>query len=747
MAGFLSRLFGKGATRQDRARTLNYDELGPDHMPEGALAALWEVLDARYPVTNRMVRDSIDLRAGRKRPDMHPNWDDVDRESFRADGPEKYEEPRKTARRLGQKAARVKRPAAGIDPTAQKDSTKVERWSNGYLDEVYPDMAVTDLLLNESQTLVVQIPATCHWENIPTLYDEWEQEGPHVDQAAYDALPAAKQREYEQASAGGTYKRMRARYRLNADGERDDGSETFTTDLKTSAAHFRSEMEDAYARNLPIVLRGPISRLDFIPIDPVFSGKSTTVQGVLIRTLYRKAALKRDYRWEGSDSTQLLEPVSPHDGNSDGELYLYELWAYDEMHRPYVAYQVGTRTTNWSDDGTTAVVKLWEAYPGVTELPIAFEYGQHNAGSNADLRGLCFTTSRQQNWLQRDGVMTALAISTAESGYPTWGQKLTKDGIEAMRSLGGDVPLEFVMQPNTVVPLIGDVIELTAKGTNNDVKVLLEALNALGEKGSDPPGVFGGEGPTSGIDRAVQGKDMEIAHGDVIEGGRRIKERVGRHALMLASAIGRKSGRPVELYVMTETQAADGTTSTTRNRVALPPDLCGDNWDVIAEFPHQPGENLAATSLYVTLYEQGVILLREFRELWGDPNPEQFMAEKALEDYFLKSPAGQMDILTGMADYLKDSRLKKMLDLSNQGKVTTPGPGGFSTAAMGDVLGGAAGGGGAPPPPGQPALGVGMPPNPGMQSLGGNNAAAINASAAAAGSPLSAAGPVGMRPG
>lgn len=729
----ISRLFGAGATPKTREASTILDELSPDNIPDGALAALWEVLDARYPETNRQIKDSIDVRAGRKRPMMHDNWDADDRENDRAVSPEMFELPRQTARKLGGKQANIKRPAAGIEPKAQKEATRIETWSNGYLDEQYPDLAVVDLLLNETQTLILQIPMPSHWECIPTLYDEMEEEGKNATQAEYDAAPPARQREYARANtndAAPTYKRMRKRYRLDASGNADDGTDTFAVDLSRSARYFEGEMADAYARNIPIHLRGPLSRLDFIPLNPVFSGKSTDVDGVIIRTLYRKSKLKRDYRWEGCDNTELLEPVSPYDGQG-GELYLYELWAYDELHRPYVAYQVGTRATDHADTSTTAVIKLWEEYPGCNELPIAFEYGQHNSGSNADLRVQTFVEPYWRNWLQRDKILTSLSISTDISGYPTWGQKITKEGVEAMRALGGDIPLEFRMQPNTVVPLIGDLVELTARGSNNDVKTLLSALQSLYEKNTVQPGALGGEGPTSGLDRQLQDRDMEIAHGDVIEGARRIKEKVGRHALMLGSAIGRKSNRPVELYVRSEAALPDGGGTTQKaESISLPPDLCGDNWDVIARFEQQPGENLANSSLFLTMLKEGAILMREFRE-WavGDPHPEQFIAEKALEDYFLRNPAGQLDVLMGMAEYIRDSRLKKLLELTNKGAMTGA-VGGMATSAMQDLTGEG----------GPPAGGGGVPgmqlPDRGAAALAGGNAGALNASAAASGGPF-----------
>ena len=326
----LKTLFHKSTSKAERVRSPLLDEIDPDNLVDGALAAYWELLYGRYPETLRRITDSIDLRAGKKRAAMHPNWSMDDRENLRADGPEKYERPRHTVRRLAAKKARIKRAATGESPLAKRQSSRIEDFVNGYMDELYPDNEVVDLTGNEGETLVIQIPAPCHWECVPTLYDEFEEEGKHASRDEYDAVPEKRKREYEPATkTGETYKRMRTRFRLDASGNPDDGSDEFEVDLKKSTRYYKDERDDAYARNLPVVMRGPISRQDFIPINPRFVGKRTEVDGVIIRTLYRKSRLKRDYRWEGMDNSELLEPVSPYDGNTEGELWLYELWAED----------------------------------------------------------------------------------------------------------------------------------------------------------------------------------------------------------------------------------------------------------------------------------------------------------------------------------------------------------------------------------------------------------------------------------
>lgn len=728
----LKRLFGKGQTAQDRARSSLLDGWGPDNMPDGCLAALWELHWNRMPETPRLIQEARQAMTGGMTWAMAPEWDVQDRETFRPGGPDAWERPRKVAKRLASKKSRIKRPNTTLGPDAQRDSTRIEQWDNAFTDTYFPDFAVTEMSLNEGWTLTITQPEPTMLKQRPTLYDEFEEDGKYTNQDEYDALPESRKREYARANTDDdepTYKRVKKKYRRNLKGEKDDGSDTFEMDpLKTRRA-FRDELKDIAARNCPIRFRGPISRLDFVPIDPVFSGKRTEVEGVIVRTLYRKSKLRRLFAWDGCE--ELIEPAGP-DGK-DGEWYLYELWAYDEYRRPYVAYQVGSKTTYHANDSSTAIIKLWEEYPGMTELPISVEPGDHIAISDPDKVSLPYPIPFIDNWRQRNSIVNSLAISVAGSAYPTWGQEITPEALDVLERLGGDIDLEFRMRPNVVQPLFGKVTELTARGSNADLKTLYAMLQELNDREMDSPASFGGEGASSGLERQVIGKDMEVSHSCVIEAVRRHKEATGRHALMIGSALGRKMDRPVELYeIGTAPNPKTGGTVTKRTLVTLPPDLCDDNWDVVAQFETQPGEHLAQSSLFLEALNQGAILLEEYRE-WaiGDENPEIFMWKKVLEDYFLKSPAGQLDALTAMAEYLADDRVKQNLELQAQGRITAQ-EGGAATAAMADLMGGAS------------APNTGMAPgwNSGQAALAGGNGAALRADAASMGSPLDGGAPM-----
>jgi len=336
------------------------------------------------------------------------------------------------------------------------------------------------------------------------------------------------------------------------------------------------------------------------------------------------------------------------------------------------------------------------------------------------------------NWRQRNGLMDTMMMAAHKYGMPSYVHELTAESLDVLERLGGDVDTEFEARPNVVHRVFGRVTPLSPQGPGPAVGELLQALDALNEKELPQTASFGGEGATSGLDRQVIGRDTEIVHMSVIESVRRHKEAMGRFVLMIASALGKKLDRPVEVYAIgTAPNPQTGGTTTTRTSISLPPEICDDNWDVVAQFETEPGEQLAQSSLYMEMHKLGLILEEEFRE-WalGDANPEIFRWKKLIEDYF-KSPAGLLDIMQGAAQYIADDRLAQNVQLANSGQLTDA-LGGTSQAAMDSLLGG---GGGAAP---APATGLVMPGNPAQSALAGANAGAMQASAGSMGSPLDA---------
>src|SRR5690242_12541489 len=119
MAGLIDSvkgLFSKGSTPRTRASSADLDLVGPDHMPPGCLAALWELHDSRMPRTPQRIRAVRRAMMGESKAAMAEVWHEADADA-EADGPDKYTIPRKTARRLASKKSEIKRQASGLTAT------------------------------------------------------------------------------------------------------------------------------------------------------------------------------------------------------------------------------------------------------------------------------------------------------------------------------------------------------------------------------------------------------------------------------------------------------------------------------------------------------------------------------------------------------------------------------------------------------------------------------------------------------
>lgn len=748
---FVSRVKGiLGGSKTDTSHR-GAPQITPDSVPHGALADVWTLHDSRMPETPKRIQDAIDFLTDKKRAPMPPEFVLEERDAMRGSSELKFRRVREECARLSAKVPRIKRPKAGESNAAKRASTRIEQFAEGVLGKKYAYRSTVMTLKVEGELFLFAYPSPASWKYIPTIFDEDQQEGPHLTEDQYGQVPEARRGEYERfdmsvtdepqpqdegaamlAQAMGTeapakpepttsvqprYKRLSQRYRVDAEGNPDDGSDTFTVDREQSNQFYGDELAQAYGKTIPLDFE-LVHRQDCIPINPRFVGDRVEVDGVIRRSLFSRSELiRRRYRWAEMD--EQLEPVSGRDGQN-GDFWLYEYRTKDENERPFIVYQVGERQTTKDDE--TCVIKLWDEY-GIDDMLVHYDVGDSWRFSNWDLNSIPATHHGMQDALNRDSIVTGLTMSTWVSGWPTFGQKMTSEGL-ALAKLHGVTDLSFSMRPNQVVPLWGELVELTSKGSNVDVKTLLMVLGENIDKAQASAGPFGGDGPTSGLDREVTGRDYDVANFAVIEASRRMYEAAGRFTLIICTALAKKAKKAIELWIMSDTTVAQtGKQTTNYSVVKLGADDCGPNFDVIAEFPNIPGENLAAASLFADLAGKGLILREEFRERWGDPSPEIFEAKLRLQRFY-DSPAGQLDVMEGLATYLADDRMAKLVRLTADGKMTAE-KGGAPTAGMNDLMGGGGGGG---------------MQNPGAAALGGGNAGAMQADAASAGAPTDGMG-------
>ncbi len=670
---------------KEHSENLSKRRIAADQVDNGALIDLYELHRQRLILEEERAREARELLNHEWQVPLPEEYSDEDRVAYGADASWKYLIPLQTTQRLAAKRCRIMRPPAGISRAAQKASTGVEVFANGLMDELFPWHAWVENLQNEGCAAVKVIPSPAHYEDVPTLYSE--DEADHLDDDGYEALEDRRKPEYERFEddeRGPRWKRVSARYRVNKDGDEDDGSDKWEYDRDEARSFFEEERDAAIANNPPVVME-ILSRLDFVPINPRFTGKgSVEIDGIVSRRLFARDTL-RAKGYKCLALTDAMQPVGP-EGGKDGDLYLYEAILKDHRGHVFIAYQVaGQHTTK--HNGTSdevAVIDLTEQY-GLTRIPVVFRYGWHWSTSDPARRSIPFTQPYAADWRNRDVLVTATTISAMWSSMPAYGQRITPDGSPAA-ALAGDVDLDIKIRPNTISPIYGDLVRLGGEGVGKDVPMLIQMFEASAGQYAPQPGAFGGEGPTSGIDRQTQGAQMELAHSHILEGARSGYEEAASLGLEICTALGKLPGKPpVSLNVMSTTPTAQpGPQSPTRSRVTLSPRACGDNWSVIAEYPHQPGENLAAAAQWQSFAqgEDPLILREEFRSLaMGDPSPEVFEAKRLLQRW-LDTEAGMTFMMEQVTESLADEKLKSILELQNQGRMTA---GQVSTAAMADI--------------------------------------------------------------
>lgn len=686
------RITGPDANKIKRAsETLMKRRISSLDVDDGALAALYELHHQRLILEYERARKARELVSGEWEVPLPPEYSDEDREAYGGLSSDHFMIPLHTVQRLAAKRCRVMRPTSGISRAAQKASSTIEVFIEGLMSGgtqlggfPWPDW-VENIGIEGISAMKV-LPAPAVWDACPTLYDEEGEEGAHLDQMGYDDLPEKRQSEYEQydhAESGSTrYKRVREHYRVNADGEPDDGSDSWQFDRQESTSYFTDESEQFLGDNPPVVF-DLVSRLDFVPINPRFTSSGVEVDGIISRRLYARDTLRaRKYKCLALDDA--MQPVGP-EGGKDGDLYLYEAILKDGRNgHVFIAYQVAGQKTLKGDNGDVAVIDLTAKYK-MSRLPVVVRYGWHWSTSDPDRRTIPFPLPYSGDLRRRDTLVAAACIGAMWDGMPSYGQRITPEG-SAAAALSGDVDLNITIRPNSIVPIWGELIRLGGNGVSSDVVKLIEHFDRKAAEHAPQPGAFGGDGPQSGVDRQTMGRDMELAHAHILEGARSGYEEAASLALEICSRLGQLPDKPpVSLNVMSTTPTPQPGQTTVQSRVTLSPRACGDNWSVIAEYPHQPGENLAAAAQWQAFASPGVelILREEFRTLaMGDPSPEIFEAKRMLQRW-LDTPEGMKYVMEQVTEALADDRLRSILQLQSDQRMTN---GQVPTAAMSDIV-------------------------------------------------------------
>jgi hypothetical protein len=630
--------------------------------------------------------------------------------------------PIHTLNLVTQKWPTYHRYATGIEIRPQEISTRIEQAANTGVQKLFSYREAGDLMLNESQVYVVVAPDRAHYETAPDYFDPSSM----LDERRYSRLTPSEKKLYVEDTAS----KQSRRFGLpSKEFQRDEkgrppthayytGSDRqFTRDREQTAKTYTKALERHRSQRLPITIK-TYSRLDVAPIGVRFEGNRVCLDGMVTReTFTRSHLMRKGYVWD-SQADALVPDLN-------GDVTLYGWWYYDPKGCPTVAYSVDGSPTykrKQTADGeqlADAVIDLRETC-GLTRLPIAAGFGWHTAERDIDKRGWPFPWVFGSNWLAADAIASGMTYQQWAQGYG--GKAFTPDTQQGMddfladleRSMPG-LPRNVLFTPPGAITVLppGKFFDLSSTTPNLAGQAMLQFLLQANQEESTPSGAIGGGGDMSGWARNVMSAQLQQGLSQVRDGelnlyadiGSLFLEGMTRHAEIYGT---------VKMAVPTPVPVASTEKSPTRTVIEFTDQLCGEMFDIDAEFEVTFGENLAQNAQAIEMAKARVIPYRKALELIGDPSPEATEAEILAEDE-RRSPQGLARVRALAARIVGDEEEAARLQAQADGLVDENGePTG--------VQQGLQGAGGAPQPqPAQPGPGGGATgvssPDPGQAQL------------------------------
>jgi hypothetical protein len=494
----------------------------------------------------------------------------------------------------------------------------------------------------------------------------------------------------------------------------------FKSDPKRSAEFFDDESKAYFAENVPIVMRS-LSRLSYVAVNPRREGRYIKLDALIEKSEYRKADLfRKKYRW-GDDNIWM-----PTDRDSGGDATLYACWATDPTNdHVYVSYCVdGTRTYKVGANGeeTDAIIDLTKEY-GITSLSdvVTLEYGWGFPGAidPAD-RAVPYASIFGRSWLNTDALLTSLVFRHWNLSFAG---KLFKPDAALMTALGETgKPESVTIEPMKANPILGDLIDVVNTGAGPDVGMVLGALGHGLENSEVSTRTLTGGGNASAVARNVAEEDSFGTLTQIRTGILKVAEQCAANALKQMSLIGKKR-RPVVLPINQSVVDSTGKASTIRSVNEVDPDLADGVYNFHAEYPVDPGDNMALTQQIADLVDRHRLPRRWIYEKgMGVSDPDNIMAE-ADADAIIDEPAVKLLMAVRALKEIQDEEKLAIVQAMADKAVMELMPGQFaptsSAAISGEHL-----------PNHLPGLGL---ENPAQQTLAGLIGGGIGASRAMGG--------------
>ena len=597
------------------------------------ISALWDEYD-QIP-EERMLRDRIkwarQLLNGELQPPIPKQILDVqpDIDAIRVSSPQKYTGPLKILNKLIERVPQLQRFRTSQHPKAEEVATQIERVGQAIIEILWPFDVIADRLLNEGQVVVLTYPELAGWEygSLPKLYEQ--------DDSGND----------KEDNAGA--KMIKKRYQLDAKGRgssdswysESDKPRKFKVDSKKSADFFEDESKAYFANHVPICMRS-LSRLSYIALNPRREGRYIKVDGLIERSEFRKSDLYRKrYRW-GED-----HEWTPVERDSGGDTTLYGFWGVDPTDdHVYVSYCVDGKKT-WKLDRSglreDAVIDM-TAEHGIMSLSdiISLEYGWGFPGAiEPSKRAVPYSAIFGRAWLNIDALLTSLVFRHWNLSFAG---KLYKPDASLITALGETGKPESIdIEPMKVNPVLGDLIDVVNHGSGPDVAMVLATLNQTLDKTEVSTQTLTGGGNASAVARNVAEEDTYGTMTQIRRGVLLMAEQCVANAYKQMCMIG-KVRRPVILPINQPIIDPSGKATTYRSVVEVDPDLPDGVYNFRAEYPIDPGDNMALTQQIADLVDRHRLPRRLIYE-WGlgVQDPDNMMAE-ADADAALSIPAVQL---------------------------------------------------------------------------------------------------------
>jgi hypothetical protein len=675
--------------KRDDQRVYSVDPISADNARTADLVSIWERTAARFTNSRFRILLCRDIRRNEAGVSIDPTWCDGNEDVadwLEVALPDRQLLDVNLTNALATSVPKYTRAPRGSTQTDTDDADALELWGNSAIEQSVDWPTPRGLAIQEGEYGVLVLPDTAAMADVP----EYMQ---RISTEKHAKLKDTKG--WEKDEDGDGWHRPNPAYERDAKGRAPDHPQYTKRSEKASSKAHNDDYIDWLANHLPWTVQF-ISALDCVPILVRGKKRPWECNGLLRRTLFdEEELLARKFKWEGMGQRELIPRSFDSDSTygQGGQIYLYEAYlmlpATDGgPPHPTIVYSVGGAATTLGrsmSDGTeseeASVIDLYEEYGIETKL-WEYYWGCH-LQDDPDFRGMPYIWPMVPAITNLEGLLTAdLAgawknsfgghIVVPDQNVPPAAYMEGEGAKAQMRTFKAPKMGEVKLAPGLVTPFQQAMV---GQGARYMEGVLERSIRS----GSPDPATMGGEMGDSG-------RQMVVAKELMVQGKSQIRqaildtaEFVAECVLRIATAIMRRDGVPVAVYVNDE-RIVDGETKRQMSAVELKDRWVGTNYRLFAEFP--PEANLAEVEEEASLYERGLATFDDVQKKRGNPSPMTTRVKREAEEYW-KTDAGKLELMLVAAQYRGDAKRAADLEMQLDGLLQ---PDGTPTAALAPEL-------------------------------------------------------------